>query len=188
MTTYGFATKALPHHLDEESDEEKAKREELDSGTAPQGRQTLSSATPTSPTPPTPPEPLPDAATPGTQKPPTDDAAAEPPPADDARPWAGDAYDEGDETDPAQAFAAYSGDTGEEAWLDQASDGTLTGWIRDSDGQVWRYADADAWAIDVDDAHMTRTRGEDSVDAQNPDTSADPPGNDVPDTMNLTSQ
>lgn len=44
-------------------------------------------------------------------------------------------YDEGDETDPANAFAAYKGAAGEEAWLDQAPDGTLTGWVRDTDAR-----------------------------------------------------
>ncbi|WP_143661270.1 hypothetical protein [Streptomyces pseudogriseolus] len=83
----------------------------------------------------------------------------QPPHQDDARPWAGDAYDEGDETDPAQAFASFAGDAGQEAWLDKAVDGTLTGWVRDETGQVWRYADPDAWAIDVDDAGMAQTGG-----------------------------
>ncbi|MGW0757163.1 hypothetical protein ACWD1Y_11845 [Streptomyces sp. NPDC002814] len=83
----------------------------------------------------------------------------QPPHEDDARPWAGNVYDEGDETDPAQAFAALSGPNGEQAWLDKAEDGTLTGWVRDETGQVWRYSDPDAWAIDVDDAGMQETGG-----------------------------
>ncbi|MFB6525239.1 hypothetical protein [Streptomyces sp. NPDC056399] len=83
-----------------------------------------------------------------------------PHPADDARPWSGDPYDEGDETDPATAFAAYKGAGGEEAWLDRAPDGTLTGWVRDETGQVWRYTDPSVWAIDVDDAPMTRTHSQ----------------------------
>ncbi|WP_030372329.1 hypothetical protein [Streptomyces rimosus] len=93
------------------------------------------------------------------------DPAAPPPPEpqppheDDARPWAGDLYDEGDESDPAEAYASFSGQNGEQAWLDKAEDGTLTGWVRDETGQVWRYADADAWAIDVDDAGMAQTGG-----------------------------
>ncbi|MER7759456.1 hypothetical protein [Streptomyces sp. NPDC097619] len=82
-----------------------------------------------------------------------------PPREDDARPWAGDLYDEGDESDPAAAFAAFSGQSGEQAWLDKAEDGTLTGWLRDETGQVYRYADPDAWAIDVDDAGMAQTGG-----------------------------
>ncbi|MFP3991005.1 hypothetical protein U9R90_26765 [Streptomyces sp. E11-3] len=82
------------------------------------------------------------------------------PPEDDARPWSGDMYDEGDETDPSSAFAAYQGASGDEAWLDQAPDGTLTGWVRDATGQVWRYTDPDVWAIDVDDAQMTRTHSQ----------------------------
>ncbi|MEU1592784.1 hypothetical protein ABZ468_07960 [Streptomyces sp. NPDC005708] len=99
---------------------------------------------------------------------PTADPGADPnTPTDDARPWSGDQYDQGDETDPAQAFAAYTGSNGEQAWLDQAPDGTLTGWVRDATGQVYRYNDADSWAIDVDDAHMTRThsRGDDPTGA-----------------------
>lgn len=83
----------------------------------------------------------------------------QPPQQDDARPWAGDVYDEGDETDPAQAYAALSGPNGEQAWLDKAEDGTLTGWVRDEAGQVWRYSNPDTWAIDVDDAGMQETGG-----------------------------
>ncbi|MFD7763573.1 hypothetical protein [Streptomyces microflavus] len=83
----------------------------------------------------------------------------EPPHEDDSRPWAGDMYDEGDESDPAQAYASFSGPAGEQAWLDKAQDGTLTGWVRDEAGQVWRYADPDAWAIDVDDAGMVQSGG-----------------------------
>ncbi|MFE0058672.1 hypothetical protein [Streptomyces sp. NPDC059003] len=86
--------------------------------------------------------------------------AEAPAPEDDARPWSGDMYDEGDETIPSAAFAAYQGTNGEEAWLDQAPDGTLTGWVRDATGQVWRYTDPDVWAIDVDDAGMTRTHSQ----------------------------
>jgi hypothetical protein len=83
----------------------------------------------------------------------------QPPHQDDARPWAGDAYDEGDETDPAQAYASFSGNNGEQAWLDKAEDGTLTCWVRDESGQVWRYSDPDTWAIDVDDAGMAQSGG-----------------------------
>ncbi|MEU6460325.1 hypothetical protein [Streptomyces sp. NPDC046976] len=90
-----------------------------------------------------------------------DPGAASGQPADDSRPWAGDMYDEGDETSPDNAYAAYTGSNGEQAWLDQAQDGTLTGWVRDSTGQVWRYTDPDAWALDVDGAQMTRTHGPD---------------------------
>ncbi|MEV0487370.1 hypothetical protein AB0I69_43060 [Streptomyces sp. NPDC050508] len=79
----------------------------------------------------------------------------QPPQEDDSRPWAGDVYDEGDETDPTQAYASFAGPSGEQAWLDKAEDGTLTGWVRDETGQVWRYADPEAWAIDVDDAGMS---------------------------------
>jgi hypothetical protein len=83
----------------------------------------------------------------------------QPPQMDDARPWAGDLYDEGDESDPAHAYASFSGPSGEQAWLDKAEDGTLTAWVRDETGQVWRYSDPDAWAIDVDDADMQQTGG-----------------------------
>jgi hypothetical protein len=69
--------------------------------------------------------------------------------------WAGDLYTEPDVSDPGAAFASFSGDNGEQAWLDRADDGTLTGWVRDADGQsVSRYSDVDAWAIDVDQAAM----------------------------------
>jgi hypothetical protein len=74
-------------------------------------------------------------------------------------------YDEGDETDPAQAYASFSGPAGEQAWLDKAEDGMLTGWVRDETGQVWRYSDPDAWAIDVDDAGMAQTGGAAADDA-----------------------
>lgn len=99
---------------------------------------------------------------------------------DDGRPWAGDPYDEGDETDPAQANAAFAGEGGEEAWLDKATDGTLTGWVRDNTGQVWRYADPDAWAIDVDDAGMTQIHGS-AGEAPAPEQGIDAAGQAPPD-------
>lgn len=102
------------------------------------------------------PQPDPAAGDPAAPPPPPE---IQPPQGDDSRPWAGDVYDEGDETDPAQAYAALSGPNGEQAWLDKAEDGTLTGWVRDETGQVWRYSDPDAWAIDVDDAGMQETGG-----------------------------
>ncbi|MFF0754396.1 hypothetical protein [Streptomyces sp. NPDC004267] len=114
----------------------------------------------------------------------TGDPAAPPPPpevqppqGDDARPWAGDLYDEGDESDPAEAYAAMSGPNGEQAWLDLADDGTLTGWVRDETGQVWRYSDPDTWAIDVDDAGMQETGGTRSApaDTEGLDPAADDP-------------
>lgn len=85
--------------------------------------------------------------------------------------WAGDLYEEGDETDPAgpDAFAAFNGQGGEAAWLDRAEDGTLTGWVQDAAGQVYRYSDVDAWAVDVDDAGMSRSDGQ-----ADPDPAADP--------------
>ncbi|MYX26762.1 hypothetical protein GTY75_08775 [Streptomyces sp. SID8381] len=109
---------------------------------------------------------------------PPDPAVGEvqPPAHDDSRPWAGDPYDEGDETDPAHAFAAFTGENGEEAWLDRAPDGTVTGWVRDATGQVWRYSDGSAWALDVDGAQMQRVapgqrhpeQGSASPDGQQP--------------------
>lgn len=104
------------------------------------------------------------------------DAAAAPagaPPVDpNATPqheWAGDLVDDRNEvSDPAGAFAHFAGQENEEAWLDKATDGTLTGWVRDADGSIYRYSDVDAWAVDVDDAQMSRS---DSPEA-NPD--ADP--------------
>lgn len=79
--------------------------------------------------------------------------------------WAGDAYEEGDPTDPAEAFTSFTGQSGEQAWLDRTDDGTLTGWVRDADGTVYRYSDADAWAIDVDDAGMARDGDGEDEDA-----------------------
>lgn len=158
MTRYGFAIKALPKGGKPFGDDED---EQLDDDTAEEDA--TPEATPKEEEDP-PAEPTDMQTPPAESEPPADVPAetdtAEPPapaPTDDARPWSGDMYDEGDETEPAAAFAAYSGTQGEEAWLDQAPDGTLTGWVRDSTGQVWRYSDPDAWAIDVDDAQMTRT-------------------------------
>ncbi|MGW3626271.1 hypothetical protein [Streptomyces sp. NPDC000880] len=171
MTRYGFAIKALPKNGKPFGEDEEDPTEETPEEFGPDA----ASGPTEPPAGPTTPDPAGDpaadaaeapqedpAAPPETDAagPPADDAAEAPlPPPDDARPWSGDMYDEGDESDPASAFAAYNGTAGEEAWLDQAPDGTLTGWVRDSTGQVWRYADADAWAIDVDDAQMTRTHG-----------------------------
>lgn len=107
---------------------------------------------------------------------------APPPPVDphanDARQWAGDAYNEGDEPQPDDAsVTSHFGDqNGEEAWLQRADDGTLTGWVRDATGQVYRYSDADAWAIDVDDAGMSPSSGgsTDAAPADGQDPNADP--------------
>ncbi|MFD7829419.1 hypothetical protein [Streptomyces sp. MJM8645] len=104
-------------------------------------------------------------------------------PADDGRQWAGDPYDDGDETlpdDPA-VTARFSAPGGEEAWLERAADGTLTGWLRDPSGQVYRYSDADAWAVDVDDAGMTPSGGgtqtdEQPADGEQPENEAEPDG------------
>ncbi|MEV7512065.1 hypothetical protein AB0O57_29325 [Streptomyces sp. NPDC091201] len=166
MTTYGFAIKALPKPF--ENDEEEDENDDEQSGAssdptgavddAPEAASDRDRSVDQGASPDGPDQPLGEAA----DTPPTDETPAAQPPDDDSRPWAGDMYDEGDESDPADSFAAYTGSAGEEAWLDQAADGTLTGWVRDSTGQVWRYADADAWAIDVDDAQMTRSHGGDA--------------------------
>ncbi|MER8103283.1 hypothetical protein [Kitasatospora sp. NPDC094016] len=99
---------------------------------------------------------------------PTDQEPENQEPADDGRQWAGDPYDEGDETlpdDPAVA-ARFSAPGGEEAWLERIADGTLIGWLRDPSGQVYRYSDADAWAVDVDDAGMAPSGGGSPTDEQ----------------------
>ncbi|MFJ2745325.1 hypothetical protein ACIO3O_37340 [Streptomyces sp. NPDC087440] len=168
MTRYGFAIKALPGGKkpfgdDEDDDEREEELPDEDTATTPPA--------PDAAEPPAAPDP---AEEPSPEEPaPQDDAIEQPEePADeeltpdgDARPWSGDMYDEGDESDPQAAFASYTGTSGEQAWLDQAPDGTLTGWVRDATGQVWRYTDADAWAIDVDDAQMTRARSRADTDA-----------------------
>ncbi|MFJ3793447.1 hypothetical protein [Kitasatospora sp. NPDC090091] len=117
----------------------------------------------------------------GSPLPRADDAAAAPPtpeaaPPDDGRRWAGDPYDEGDEVlpDDPSVTARFSAQDGEEAWLERSQDGTLTGWLRDPSGQVYRYSDPDAWAVDVDDAGMAPAGG-----ASGP--SADDEANDLED-------
>lgn len=74
---------------------------------------------------------------------------------DDGRGWAGDLYEEGPVTDPAESYAHFGGGEDTEAWLDRNEDGTLTGWVREGDA-VWRYSDVEAWALDVDGAQMPR--------------------------------
>lgn len=186
---YGFAIKALPKGSkpfgDEEDDEQPKDIEEealagdtaaaaLEDPSADMGQDPA--APPEDPA--APPEgpaaepPAEGAEPPAESKEPVD---APEPPADDARPWAGDMYDEGDETDPADSFSAYTGSNGEQAWLDRAPDGTLTGWVRDGTGQVWRYTDPDAWAVDVDGAHMTRTHSQ--ADEPSVPPADAPPGN-----------
>jgi hypothetical protein len=179
VTRYGFAIKALPQGgkpFGEEDDEneETAGTEEASLGTASPGVSATEASEEDLPVDPTaaPAAPAedpaapeePPATPPATDGPPEGEGVDEPgaipeQPVDDSRPWAGDEYNEGDETNPDDAFAAYTGSDGEQAWLDEAQDGTLTGWVRDSTGQVWRYTDPDAWAIDVDGAQMTRTHG-----------------------------
>ncbi|WP_435244709.1 hypothetical protein [Streptomyces sioyaensis] len=193
MTRYGFAIKALPKggkpfgDDDEDQEQDVPSAEDADAG-APSNEDDPG-AEPAAVTPPgdaPAPEGLTDEETPvedapepadGVEAPHDEPTAPEPGPDDDSRPWSGDMYDEGDETDPSAAFAAYQGANGEEAWLDQAPDGTLTGWVRDATGQVWRYTDPDVWAIDVDDAQMTRTHSQADSDGSG-DTSAEHGGQD----------
>ncbi|MFF0481959.1 hypothetical protein [Streptomyces sp. NPDC004435] len=172
MIRYGFAIKALPKSGKPFGDEEdQDDTPELENGPLPEDGAPASAGAAVS---------EPNASSSGVEgdteaaeEPPLDETGPEPDdrssstdgdaaagPESDARPWSGDPYDEGDETDPADAFAAYKGPGGEEAWLDQAPDGTLTGWVRDETGQVWRYTDPSVWAIDVDDAPMTRTHSQ----------------------------
>ncbi|MFC9280973.1 hypothetical protein [Streptomyces collinus] len=205
MTRYGFAIKALPKggkpFGDEEDDEQpEGTAEETSEGEDPSAALDDPSADPTAapsapPEDPTaPPEAPAGSATDPAAGPPAADGAEAPPegeqpvdapepPADDARPWAGDMYDEGDEPDPEDAWSAYKGSNGEEAWLEAAPDGTLTGWVRDGTGQVWRYTDPEAWAVDVDGAHMTNVhrRGEEA--AANPPAAAPPADRGVQDSM-----
>ncbi|MFF4902261.1 hypothetical protein [Streptomyces sp. NPDC001068] len=188
MTRYGFAIKALPKGAkpfgqeDDENEEtpglETSSPGASDSDTSLDPADELPedpTAAPAAPAedPTAPPEDP--SASPAGDAPPEGDgtgqepADAPPQPEDDSRPWAGDEYNEGDETDPngPQSWSAFTGSNGEQAWLDKAQDGTLTGWVRDSSGQVWRYTDPDAWALDVDGAQMTQTHhnGEDNAQA-----------------------
>lgn len=150
MTRYRFAIKALPKgdkpfgDDDEDQDQDTANADGADSGATHESSVPAKSpvadrsadealeeqADPDAATP----EAAPDAST--EESPPSEDLGGEeepseeaptPVPEDDARPWSGDMYDEGDETVPSAAFAAYTSTSGEEAWLDQAPDGTLTG-------------------------------------------------------------
>lgn len=76
---------------------------------------------------------------------------------DPGRAWSGDLFTTGAPTDPAAAFAQFSGgEDGAQAWLDKQDDGTLVGWVS-QDGQTWRYSDPRTWASDVDAAQMQRT-------------------------------
>ncbi|WP_435059853.1 hypothetical protein [Streptomyces sp. bgisy060] len=161
MIRYGIAIKALPKGKGNPfEDEEDQDDESTDGSERPEDDTALDDDPPDE----EPPAPV------DAQEPPGDeDPKAEPAPDHrDARPWSGDPYDEGDESDPEDAFAAYKGAGGEEAWLDRAPDGTLTGWLRDETGQVWRYTDPNTWAIDVDDAQMTRTHSQASDAPEQP--------------------
>ncbi|GHH22039.1 hypothetical protein [Streptomyces lanatus] len=195
MTRYGFAIKALPKggkpfgEEDDENEEtegtEEAPLDKAGPGVSDELTEDPEDELPQDPTaapaapeedPATPEEPLGEdpPAPPTPNAPPEGEGGGDPntapeQPDDDSRPWAGDEYNEGDETDPdgPEAWCAYTGSGGEQAWLDKAPDGTLTGWVRDSDGQVWRYTDPDAWSTDVDGAQMTQTHhnGEDRANA-----------------------
>lgn len=202
VTRYGFAIKALPQggkpfgEEDDDENEETAGTEEASLENAESG---VSDSDPTEEFPEALPEdsalsePADPAAPPAADTPPgetdgaEDPAAVPTPPEDDARPWAGDMYDEGDESIPEDAYCAYTGSNGEQAWLDRAPDGTLTGWVRDETGQVWRYTDPDAWATDVDGAQMTRTHGPEgegtAPDPTAPADPAQPPDRGVQDSM-----
>ncbi|MFB7403373.1 hypothetical protein ACFCZR_24670 [Streptomyces rubiginosohelvolus] len=184
MTRYGFSYKALPSGskpfgADDEDDET---QEAVPGGESPPGPPSggqdgdeLPPADPSDELPPAPdpPEPSspPDGSTTGEEGAGAVQPEQAPPvPDDDSRPWAGDRYDEGDETTPEAALYGYTGAGGEQAWLDKDVDGTLTGWVRDETGQVWRYTDVDAWAADVDGAQMTRTHSRaDGDEPQQPD-------------------
>lgn len=106
-----------------------------------------------------------------------DPGGSTPPPSPEelqAHEWAGDLYEQGDQSDPAQAFARFQGVDGETAWLDRADDGTLTGWVQDADGSIYRYSDDAAWAIDVDQAGMRRSDVPDAGDSDAGDEAVDP--------------
>lgn len=135
----------------------------------------------------------------GEEEPPADDAAAEEPPSEDEgefddaedlgepeaddpaapddvnkpQPFAGDVYNEGDETDPAASFAHLQGPDGTEAWLDHEPDGTMTGWVRTPNGTVYRYSDPAAWAIDADEAGLKRIGGTMAAAAEGEEPPAD---------------
>lgn len=81
--------------------------------------------------------------------------------AEQGREWAGEPY-EGDDAPqgPDGAFSVFSHPGGEVAWLDRAEDGTLTGWVQATDGTLYQYTDADAWAVDVDGAGMAMVEGQ----------------------------
>ncbi|MFE7015756.1 hypothetical protein ACFVAQ_35565 [Streptomyces sp. NPDC057651] len=138
MTGYGFSIKALPKGgkpFGDDSEDEQGTPEggELE-GADPQATAGDPADDPAGPPPAAPADdPAVDTEAPAeSPAPPTGSGEepavdAPPPPTDDAQPWAGDMYDEGDETDPDDALYGYSGTAGEKAWLDKAPDGTLTG-------------------------------------------------------------
>jgi hypothetical protein len=100
------------------------------------------------------------------------------------QPFSGDVYTEGDETDPAEAFAHLKGEDGTEAWLDHDPQGTIVGWVRTPDGTVYRYSDPAAWAIDADDAGLHKVGGTMDggapAEAETPAEDAGEPGEETP--------
>lgn len=84
------------------------------------------------------------------------DPAAEQQEQPEGRQWAGDPYEDTDYPAPEDSFAHLRHPDGSEAWLEKGKSGDLTGWVRDTDGQVYRYTDMEAWIADVDGAQMTR--------------------------------
>lgn len=114
---------------------------------------------------------MPDSGVPAAAEAPAEDAATDTPAAAATQEWAGDLLDHADEaSDPTAAFATFRGPNSETAWLDRAPNGTCVGWVKTDDQTVYRYNDVDAWAIDVDDAGMTRT---DDGAAETPDLEPD---------------
>jgi len=107
--------------------------------------------------------------------PPAQTPSGETPSQYDAPAWSGDVYEEGNESRPEDSRWSFSGEGGEEAWLDRTDDGTITGWVRDPDGTVYRYSDPDAWAVEVDDAGLARAGGDPAAEGEAmPDDGADP--------------
>ncbi|MEU8957981.1 hypothetical protein AB0C93_27165 [Streptomyces sp. NPDC048518] len=135
MTRYGLAIKALPKGAkpfgdDEEQDQDTPDAETTEADAPPVAPDANAAvATPAKEAEDVNPLAVEESATEEvpdkTVQPPRDPAAASQDagaapvaePEDDGRPWSGDMYDEGDETEPANAFAAYRGADGEEAWL-----------------------------------------------------------------------
>lgn len=124
----------------------------------------------------------------GPQAAPTAVPAGQAPPAPDdpnadVQQWAGDLYEEGDETTPEAAYASFTAPNGDTAWLDRSEDGTLTGWVRAGDGTVYRYSDPDAWALDVDGSQQMVKQSGPATPADGMDPAADPNADPAADPM-----